>query len=193
MRNYVLVGRVFLLLGAIVLIAGCGKQEVKIGLDDEKNVKLSGSSVPEKGSEKMGAQKGSKVKVQYTGKLADGTIFDKSQDNDPLKFTLGSGSIIPGFENAVEGMQLNEEKQVIIAATDAYGERNEGLVREFPNSAFPEDFVPQKGMMISLGDPSGKAIPATIVEVSQENVKVDLNHPLAGKELVFDIKVVSVE
>ncbi|UCD16123.1 MAG: peptidylprolyl isomerase [Candidatus Omnitrophota bacterium] len=141
----------------------------------------------------MSVEEGSKVKVQYTGRFPDGTVFDKSPENNPLAFTVGAGSIIPGFEKAVEGMRLNEEKQVTIGAQDAYGQRDEELIKEFPKSSFPADFVPQKGMVISLKNQESGVIMATIIDVLQDSVMVDLNHPLAGKDLIFDIKIVSIE
>jgi peptidylprolyl isomerase len=141
----------------------------------------------------MVIKKGDRVKVQYTGTLDDGTIFDKSEEGDPLEFTVGSEQVIPGFDKAVEGMSLNEEKSVIIKADDAYGQRDEALAKEFPPSFFPEDFNPEKGMVIGLQDQAGRSIPATITNISETGITVDLNHPLAGNDLTFDIKVVAIE
>ena len=141
----------------------------------------------------MAVVKNNKVKVHYVGSLDNGTIFDKSSDKEPLEFVVGSGQIIPGFEEAVLGMNLNEEKKVAIKAENAYGSRNESLVGDFPCSSLPEGFVPQKGMVITLNDPSGRAIPATIISIAEQNITIDLNHPLAGKDLNFTIKVIGIE
>lgn len=141
----------------------------------------------------MAVAKGDKIKVQYVGKLKDGTVFDKSEENQPLEFTVGEGKIIPDFERAVEGMNVGENKTVDIQSQRAYGERDESLVRKFDRSALPPGFEPKKGMIIELHLPTGDAIPATISDVGGNYVVVDLNHPLAGKDLEFDIKVVGVD
>jgi len=147
----------------------------------------------EKAGKKMIVKKGDRVKVEYVGRLKDGTIFDKSKAGEPLEFTAGSGQIIPGFDKAVEGMRLNEEKKVTIKAEDAYGKREESLVREFPRSSLPKNFKPEKGMVLRLRDQSGRTIPGTIVDMTEGTITIDLNHPLAGKDLIFDIKVVDIE
>jgi peptidylprolyl isomerase len=168
----------FLIMG-LVLINGCGKKEEK--------------QPSEKGGEKTIVKKGDSVKIQYTGSLEDGTIFDSSKAGEPLEFTVGGGQIIPGFDEAVEGMKLNEEKKVTIKAEDAYGERDETLIREFPRNSLPENFKPEKGMVIQLQDQTGRPMPATIIDITENSITVDLNHPLAGKDLTFDIKVVGIE
>jgi peptidylprolyl isomerase len=168
----------FLIMG-LVLINGCGKKEEK--------------QPSEKGGEKTIVKKGDSVKIQYTGSLEDGTIFDSSKAGEPLEFTVGGGQIIPGFDEAVEGMKLNEEKKVTIKAEDAYGERDETLIREFPRNSLPENFKPEKGMVIQLQDQTGRPMPATIIDITENSITVDLNHPLAGKDLTFDMKVVGIE
>ena len=140
----------------------------------------------------MTVKKNDKVKVHYVGTLDNGTMFDKSTNEEPLEFVVGTGQIIPGFEQAVIGMNLNEEKKVAIKAENAYGLRNEKLVGDFPRSSLPEGFVPQKSMVITLHDQEGRAIPATIINVAEQNITIDLNHPLAGKDLNFSIKVLSI-
>ncbi len=149
-------------------------------------------AVSKKADKKMVVKEGNKVKVQYTGKLEDGTIFDKSKEAEPLEFTMGGGEIISGFEKAVEGMKLNEEKQAKIKAKDAYGERNEDLIRRFARSSLPPDFKPEKGMVIQLQDASARQILGRIIDVAEEDIAIDLNHPLAGKDLIFDINVVGI-
>ena len=138
-------------------------------------------------------KKNNKIKVQYTGTLDDGSIFDKSTDDKPLELVVGSGQLIPGFEQAVEGMKINEEKKITIKAENAYGNRNEKLLKAFPLNSLPENFKPEKGMVISLKDDYGRTMPATITSVSQSDITLDLNHPLAGRDLHFNIKVVSIE
>ena len=141
----------------------------------------------------MVVEKGNKVKVKYTGCLEDGTIFDKSKAGEPLEFTVGDGQIIPGFDKAVEGMELNEEKKVTIEQEDAYGKRDENLKKEFPKNSLPENFEPEKGMVISLQDQNGRTIPGTIIDITENSIDIDLNHPLAGEDLTFDIMVVGIE
>jgi len=141
----------------------------------------------------MAVKKGDKVKVEYTGKLKDGTVFDKSKEGEPLEFTVGGGQIIPGFDKAVEGMEVEEEKQITLEPEDAYGKRDESLLREFPKSSLPENLKPEKGMVLKMHDQSGNTLLATLVDITDENLKIDLNHPLAGKELTFDLKVVGID
>jgi len=142
---------------------------------------------------KMIVQKDKKVKVHYTGTLNDGSIFDTSENSDPLEFTVGLGQMIPGFEKAVEGMKLHEEKEVTISAEEAYGERDETLMRDFPKTSLAEDFTPAIGMVIGLSDNAGRTYPATVAKVAEESITLDLNHPLAGQDLNFKIKVISIE
>ncbi len=168
----------FLIVG-LVLINGCGKKEEK--------------QLSEKGGEKTMVKKGDRVKVQYTGSLEDGTIFDSSKEGEPLEFTVGGGQIMPGFDKTVEGMKLNEEKEVTIKAEDAYGKRDETVIREFPRTSLPETLKPEKGMVIQLQDQTGRPVPATIIDITENSITVDLNHPLAGKDLIFNIKVVGIE
>ena len=182
----------FLIMG-LVLINGCGRKEEKQPSVKETEKMLPGKVIPEKGDEKTIVKKGDRVKVQYTGTLQDGTIFDKSKEGEPLEFTVGSGQLIPGFDKAVEGMKLNEEKKVTIKPEDAYGKRDETAIREYLKDALPENFKPEKGMVIRLQDQSGRAIPGTITDINENSITIDLNHPLAGKDLTFNIKVVGIE
>jgi peptidylprolyl isomerase len=142
----------------------------------------------------MAVVKGSKVKIAYVGKLKDGTVFDKSEESKPLGFTVGEGKVIKGVDDAVEGMNVGEKKTVNIVPADAYGDKDQSLIRRFPRSMLPAGEVPpEKGMLLSLGLPSGETVPATITELTDKDVFVDLNHPLAGQELTFDITVVAIE
>ncbi len=144
----------------------------------------------------MKVAKGNKVKVEYEGKLEDGTVFDSSTHGDhshPLEFVAGNGQVINGFEKAIEGMELGEEKEFKLSAEEAYGEIKDDLVQKIPREALPKDREPEKGMMLVLQSPDGRQFPVKIVEVSETEVTVDLNHPLAGKALIFKIKVVEIE
>ncbi len=182
----------FLMMG-LVLTNGCGRKEEKQPSAKETEKMLPRKVIPEKGGEKTLVKKGDKVKVQYTGSLNDGTIFDKSKEEEPLEFTVGSGQVIPGFDKAVEGMKLNEEKKVTLKTEDTYGKRDETAIREFPKSSLPENFKPEKGMVIRLQDQTGRAIPGRITDITENNITIDLNHPLSGKDLTFDIKVIGIE
>ena len=136
------------------------------------------------------AQTGDKVKVHYEGTFEDGMVFDSSEGRDPLEFTLGENQVIPGFENGVVGMEPEEAKTVNIPVDEAYGPRREELVREIPRSQFPEDMNPEVGQQLQMRRPDGQAMMVIVADVAEENVTLDANHPLAGKNLAFNIKLV---
>jgi peptidylprolyl isomerase len=138
------------------------------------------------------AKKGDKVKVHYTGKLKDGTEFDSSQDQDPLEFKLGEGNIIPGFEDAIIGMKEGEEKTEEIGADNAYGQYNKEYVVSVDRKEIPEDIDVKKGMQLEMKLEDGRSVPVMVREVKGDEVIIDANHPLAGKDLVFDIKLVEI-
>ncbi len=140
----------------------------------------------------MPVKKGDKVKVEYTGTLDDGEVFDSSEGQDPLEFTVGSGEIIPAFEDAVMEMEEGEEKDFRIKAEDAYGEHDQKLIEEIPRDNLPEGDI-KPGVMLVAQLEDGTEIPATIVKVNEDMVKIDFNHPLAGKALNFHIKLVKIE
>ena len=143
----------------------------------------------------MAIKKGDKVKVDYTGTLEDGTVFDSTTHGDhthPLEFEVGSGQLIKGFDEAVVGMEKDEEKEITLKPSEAYGEPNPSMVKEVPRDQLPKDPEPKEGMGLILNGPNGMQLPAKIVEVSPDKVKIDLNHPLAGKTLKFKIKVVEI-
>jgi peptidylprolyl isomerase len=140
----------------------------------------------------MKVKTGDTVKIEYTGKFNDGEVFDSSEGREPLMFKVGEKQVIPGFEKEIEGMELNEEKTFKIKPADAYGERNDELVKEVPRSALPKDQEPEVGMHLMVQTPEGQQIPATISKVDEVNVTLDVNHPLAGKDLTFTIKVVEI-
>jgi len=138
------------------------------------------------------AKKGDKVQVEYTGKLKDGTVFDSSKGKQPLCFTLGSGQVIPGFDKALDGMKLNEQKSFTLSVAEAYGPANKELIKDFPRDKLPKQPEPKEGMMLALQTPDGRQIPARIQKVTKDKVTIDLNHPLAGKELIFEVKLVGI-
>ena len=139
----------------------------------------------------MAVKKGDKIKVHYTGTLDDGTKFDSSEGRDPLEFEVGAGMVVKGFDNAVIGMEKDKEKSVKIKAADAYGERMDELVLEFSRDMISEG-NPKEGMMIAVGLPNGKQFPGKIMKIGEKTLTIDLNPPLAGKDLNFMIKVVEI-
>lgn len=139
------------------------------------------------------AKKGDKVKVYYTGRLDNGRVFDHTESEKPLEFTVGSRNILSGFDKAVEGMKLFEEKMVVINSENAFGNRNDNLIREFPKKALSKNIKPKKGSIIRVQKPSGESTVGTILDTTKEGIVIDLNHPLAGKDLTFDIKIIDIE
>lgn len=138
----------------------------------------------------MTVKTGDKVKIEYTGTLEDGTVFDSSVEHgSPLEFEVGSGQVIKGFDDAILGMKEGEEKQFSIDPADAYGEHDPTLVQNIPRGVFPQDVKLVPGLLFEAGLPTGEKVPATITAVQEEIISVDLNHPLAGKKLSFKIKV----
>ena len=133
---------------------------------------------------------GSKIKVHYTGTLDDGTVFDSSEGKEPLEFTIGENQVIEGFENVVKGMSLNQEKTFKIESKDAYGSVNDQLITDVPREKFPPQ-IEVEGRLILKG-PDRQNIPAVVTEVKEDVVTIDLNHPLAGKDLTFRIKIVGI-
>lgn len=136
---------------------------------------------------------GDKVKVHYHGKLRNGDTFDSSEGRDPMEFTVGGGQVIKGFDNGVMGMQVGDKKTVEIPVQDAYGEKQDEMIIEFPKDQFPPDMNPEVGMQLMMNNGAGQQFPVTIAEVRESSVVLDANHPLAGQELVFDIELVSID
>ena len=134
---------------------------------------------------------GKVVAVHYTGKLTDGEMFDTSEGRDPLKFQVGSGQIIPGFEKAIMGKNIGEKVTINISADEAYGQIREDLIVSVPKTQMPGEV--QVGQPLQAQGDNGQTINVIVKEVNEENVMIDGNHPLAGKELVFDIEVVEIE
>jgi FKBP-type peptidyl-prolyl cis-trans isomerase SlpA len=133
------------------------------------------------------------VKVHYTGKLSDGQVFDSSEGKEPLEFTLGKGQIIPGFEKGLIDMKLNEKKTITIAKEEAYGDINDNLKQEVKKTELPEDIKPEVGMGLVSKSPDGQEMNLLVVEVKEESIVIDGNHPLAGKDLIFDLEVVEIK
>jgi len=137
-------------------------------------------------------QDNNQVTVHYKGTLKSGEVFDTSREREPLEFTVGAGQMIPGFENAVKGMQMNEVKTVTIAPADAYGETNPEMVQKVPKSQLPEGLKPFVGQQLSSKMEDGQEIIVRVADVQDDHIKIDANHPLAGEELTFEIEVVSI-
>lgn len=138
------------------------------------------------------AQNGDTVKVHYTGTLEDGAVFDSSRNREPLEFSLGSGQLIKGFEDAVVGMAAGDTKRVNIPFADAYGARDEQLVMHFERKLFPPDITLKEGLVLTLRKPEGGEFDALVSELSDETVTLDANHPLAGEDLSFEIELVEI-
>ncbi|MFH2092102.1 MAG: peptidylprolyl isomerase [Pseudomonadota bacterium] len=133
---------------------------------------------------------GDTISVDYTGKLENGDVFDTSSGKTPLKFTVGSGMLIKGFDRAVIGMKPGEKTTVVIAPEDGYGPRNEDHYIDIPRTQFPDEIPLETGLALELEDPNGRPVPAVISKITDESVRMDINHFLAGKTLEFDIQIV---
>lgn len=138
------------------------------------------------------AQNGDTVKVHYTGKFNDGTVFDSSKGREPLQFTIGKGNLIRGFEEAVSGMTAGEAKTVSIQPENGYGLRREELVFKVKKEHFPASIEPETGAMLQMRQPDGGVLDVRISQVAEDSIVLDANHPLAGKDLIFEIEVVEV-
>lgn len=134
------------------------------------------------------------VKVHYTGKLEDGQVFDSSVERgEPIEFTLGQGQLIPGFEKGLIDMKVNEKKTVTIPKEEAYGEPREDLIQEVDKNQLPEEIKPEVGMGLVSKSPDGREMNLIVKDVKEDTIVVDGNHPLAGKDLVFDLEVVEIK
>ena len=151
----------------VMLVSGCGGSEI--------------------------AETGDTVKVHYTGRLQDGTVFDRSVGSEPLEFTLGQRQMIPGFEQAVIGMKIGESKTVTIPVDEAYGPRRDDMIVETERSELSESINPQIGMQLQMTQSGGSIIVVTIIDVSETTITIDANHALAGHDLIFDIELVEIE
>lgn len=138
------------------------------------------------------AKTGDTVRVHYTGTLSDGTVFDSSRDREPLEFTIGRNMVIPGFENGIVGMNEGDSKTIPIPAGEAYGEYNENLVAVVPRSQVPPELELSLGMILQVRSPEGDLARAMVRDIAETEVTLDLNHPLAGQDLVFEVGLVKV-
>ena len=139
-----------------------------------------------------GAKTGDTVKVHYTGRFADGSVFDTSQGKDPLEFTIGTGQVIRGFEEAIEGSSAGDSTTTTIEAPEAYGERLEELLFQVDKARFPQGILPSVGDELELNQPEGGMVDVVVSAIEGDTVTLDANHPLAGRVLTFDITVVDV-
>jgi peptidylprolyl isomerase len=139
------------------------------------------------------AKAGDNVSVHYTGRLTNGQVFDSSEGRTPLEFTLGSGMVIPGFDNGITGMSLGEKKTVHISVEDAYGPADDNLILTFERNQLPADIPFEVGMQLNMHqDGNHQVVPVIVTHVTEEQITVDANHSLAGHELIFDIELVEI-
>lgn len=138
------------------------------------------------------ASKGNTVKVHYTGKLKDGTVFDSSAEREPLEFIVGDGKMIKGFDAAVQGMAEGDDKSVTIPCAEAYGDKRDDMMLDVPVEQVPPEIKPEVGMDLSIQNQAGQPTPVKVVHVDEKKITLDANHPLAGQDLIFDIKLVEV-
>ncbi|WP_274474384.1 FKBP-type peptidyl-prolyl cis-trans isomerase [Mangrovimonas aestuarii] len=132
------------------------------------------------------------VKVHYTGKLTNGQVFDSSENREPLEATLGQGMLIPGFENAIIGMEVNEKKTVNIPMDQAYGDVQKEMFHKVERAQLPQEIKPEVGMGLVSQNPDGSERQFKIAEVHEDHIVIDGNHPLAGQDLVFDLELVEI-
>ena len=140
----------------------------------------------------MKLKSGDKVKVHYTLKINDGEVVESSFDAMPMEFALGEGKMIEGFEKGIAGMTVGEKKTIQIPSDQAYGTRNESKVFEFPKNRCPEGFTPEVGQMVQMFWPDGKSFMVTVKNLTENGFTMDANHPLAGKDLTFDLELVEI-
>ena len=136
-------------------------------------------------------ESGKTVKVHYKGTLNDGAVFDSSEGREPLEFQVGSGQVIPGFDTAVKEMETGSTKTITIPCAEAYGDINAELIAKVPKAQFPDNIVPEVGQMLELQSPQGN-LPVRIMDIDEEGVLLDGNHPLAGQDLTFELTLVEV-
>lgn len=139
------------------------------------------------------AKQGDTVKVHYTGKLEDGSVFETSHDRQPLQFTIGKGEVIPGVEQAVTGMNIGESKTATLPLEEAYGPHRDDMVVTVNREQLPPDFKPEVGQRLEITQKNNEIILVTVTDSSDSSVTLDANHPLAGKKLTFELELVGVE
>jgi peptidylprolyl isomerase len=138
------------------------------------------------------AAQGDTVKVHYTGTLDDGTVFDSSRQRGPLEFTIGQGQILPKFEQAVTGLEPGQTTETRIEAAEAYGQRQEDRIVEFPREKLPEGLEPEVGQKLQMQTESGQTTVVTVTDKAEQTITLDANHPLAGQDLSFEIELVEI-
>ncbi|MGR3452465.1 FKBP-type peptidyl-prolyl cis-trans isomerase [Pseudooceanicola sp.] len=138
------------------------------------------------------AKQGDTVRIHYTGTLSDGTTFDSSEGRDPLEFTVGSGQIIPGLDKAIPGMNVGEKKTVEVPCAEAYGDREDAAMQTVPRDQIPEEIEVKPGLQLQVQTPQGQVVPVTVADVGDSEVTLDANHPLAGRDLTFNIELVEI-
>ncbi len=139
------------------------------------------------------AKSGDTIRIHYTGTLKSGDVFDSSLGRDPLEFTLGSGMIIKGLDDAIQGMIVGEKKIAEIACADAYGPINPAARQPVPRSEFPDDIPTEKGTQLQMQTPDGQVVPVTIVDANETEITLDANHSLAGQDLIFDFEIIAID
>ncbi len=139
-----------------------------------------------------GVKEGDTVRVHYVAKLTDGTVFDSSEGRDPIELTVGAGQVLPLFEESLHGMKAGDKKTFNVKSEEAYGERRDDLIVDVERSQLPEDFNYEVGTQLQVAGEGGQPAIVTVMEIGEESVKLDANHPLAGKDLVFDIELESI-
>lgn len=137
-------------------------------------------------------KKGDKIKIHYHGRLTDGTVFDSSQNRQPLEFEVGSGMVIAGFDAGVTGMGVGDKKTIQIPFMEAYGPVQNEMIIEFPKANFPAELKPEVGMQLAMNNGAGQQIPVVVKEIKDDVIVLDANHPLAGKDLIFDLELVEI-
>lgn len=135
---------------------------------------------------------GDTVKVHYTGKLENGKVFDSSESREPIEFTIGGGKVIAGFEEGILGMQTGDKKTITVSPEQAYGPRRDELIKVVNKSDFPEDIEPAIGLQLQVQQQGGNVIVVVVTDISEDDVTLDANHPLAGNTLFFDIELVEI-
>ena len=135
---------------------------------------------------------GDKVKVHYHGRLVNGETFDSSEGRSPLEFEVGSGMVIKGFDDGVTGMTVGEKKTINIPVDEAYGPKNEEMLIEMPKDRFPKEMEIEIGMPLSMSNGSGQNFQVVVIEIKEDAVVLDANHPLAGQDLIFDLELVEI-
>jgi FKBP-type peptidyl-prolyl cis-trans isomerase 2 len=140
----------------------------------------------------MTVQAGNTIKIHYHGRLSDGSTFDSSAGRTPLEFTVGSGQVIKGFDDGVQGMAVGDKKTIEIPFINAYGPEDPSMIIEFPIERLPEDMKPEIGMQLNMNNAEGQQFPVVVTEITDENIILNANHPLAGKDLIFDLELIEI-